>query len=66
MQPAIAELVGEIRNSVQYFATLPGRAPIARVLLTGGGARLRGLVKELRAQVRIPGRARIPVGSAWT
>ena len=54
MQPAIAELVGEIRNSVQYFATLPGRAPIARVLLTGGGARLRGLVKELRAQVRIP------------
>ena len=54
VQPAIAELVGEIRNSVQYFATLPGRAPITRVLLTGGGARLRGLVKELRAQVRIP------------
>ena len=54
VQPAIAELVGEIRSSVQYFATLPGRAPIARVLLTGGGARLRGLVKELRAQVRIP------------
>jgi type IV pilus assembly protein PilM len=54
VQPAIAELVGEIRNSVQYFATLPGRVPIARVLLTGGGARLRGLVKELRAQVRIP------------
>jgi type IV pilus assembly protein PilM len=54
VQPAIAELVGEIRNSVQYFATLPGRAPIARVLLTGGGARLKGLVKELRTQVRIP------------
>jgi len=54
VQPAISELVGEIRNSVQYFATLPGRVPIARVLLTGGGARLRGLVKELRSQVRIP------------
>jgi type IV pilus assembly protein PilM len=54
VQPAIAELVGEIRNSVQYFATLPGRVPIARVLLTGGGARLLGLVKELRSQVRIP------------
>ena len=25
----IAELVGEIRNSVQYFATLPDRVPIA-------------------------------------
>ena len=54
VQPAIAELVGEVRSSVQYFATLPGRTPIARVLLTGGGARLRGLVKELRSQVRIP------------
>ena len=54
VQPAIDELVGEVRSSVQYFATLPGRAPIARVLLTGGGARLRGLVKELRSQVRIP------------
>jgi len=54
VQASITELVGEIRNSVQYFATLPGRVPIARVLLTGGGARLRGLVKELRAQVRIP------------
>ena len=27
VQPAIAELVGEIRNSVQYFATLPGSRP---------------------------------------
>ena len=32
----------------------PGAPPSPRVLLTGGGARLRGLVKELRAQVRIP------------
>jgi type IV pilus assembly protein PilM len=54
VQPAVTELVGEIRNSVQYFATLPDRMPIARVLLTGGGARLHGFVKELRAQVRIP------------
>ena len=54
VQPAVTELVGEIRNSVQYFATLPDRMPIARVLLTGGGARLSGLVKELRSQVRIP------------
>ncbi len=36
----MAELVGEIRNSIQYFASLPGRAPISRVLLTGGGSRL--------------------------
>ncbi len=54
VQPNIAELVAEIRNSIQYFATLPGRAPITQVALTGGGARLRGLIKQLRAQVRIP------------
>ncbi|HUI05348.1 MAG TPA: type IV pilus assembly protein PilM [Acidimicrobiales bacterium] len=54
VQGAISELVGEVRSSVQYFATLPDRAPIARVLVTGGGARLLGLVRELRTQVRIP------------
>jgi type IV pilus assembly protein PilM len=51
---SMAELVGEIRNSIQYFASLPGRAPISRVLLTGGGSRLGGLVETLQSQVRIP------------
>ena len=27
---SMSELVGEIRNSIQYFASLPGRAPISR------------------------------------
>ncbi|MGO9341490.1 MAG: type IV pilus assembly protein PilM [Acidimicrobiales bacterium] len=51
---SMSELVGEIRNSIQYFASLPGRAPISRVLLTGGGSRVNGLVETLQAQVRIP------------
>ena len=51
VQQAIAD---EEKAPLRHFATLPDRVPIARVLLTGGGARLRGLVKELRAQVRIP------------
>ena len=50
----MTELVGEIRNSIQYFASLPGRAPISRVLLTGGGSRVTGLVETLQSQVRIP------------
>lgn len=48
------ELVGEIRNSIQYFASLPGRAPISRILLTGGGSRVNGLIETLQSQVRIP------------
>lgn len=61
VQPCIAELVGEIRNSVQYFASLPGRAPIAQVLVTGGGSRLRGFLEQLQAQVRIPVQAVSPL-----
>ena len=48
------ELVGEIRNSIQYFASQPDRAPIARVLLTGGGSMLNGFSEALQAQVQIP------------
>jgi type IV pilus assembly protein PilM len=54
LQPVIAGLVGEIRSSIQYFASLPGRAPIVRVLVTGGGSLLPGLIPQLQAQVRIP------------
>ncbi len=54
VQPCITELVGELRNSIQYFASLPGRAPISRVLVTGGGSRLHGLVGQLQSEVRIP------------
>ncbi len=61
VQPSIAELVGEIRNSIQYFASLPGRAPIARVLVTGGASRLRGFIEQLQAQVRIPVQATSPL-----
>ena len=53
-QASMADLVGEIRNSIQYFASLPGRPPISRVLVTGGGSALHGLVEMLEAQVRLP------------
>lgn len=54
VQEPLGELVSEIRSSVQYFSSLPGRAPVVRVLLTGGGSQLRGLVDHLRAQLGIP------------
>ena len=50
----MTELVGEIRNSIQYFASLPGRLPVSRVLVTGGGSALFGLLPMLEAQVRLP------------
>jgi type IV pilus assembly protein PilM len=53
-QASMTELVGEIRNSIQYFASLPGRLPISRVLVTGGGSALHGLIPMLETQVRLP------------
>jgi type IV pilus assembly protein PilM len=53
-QPSINDLVSEIRNSIQYFASLPGRLPVSRVLLTGGGSALHGLASALESQVRLP------------
>src|SRR3984957_6111958 len=61
VQSSIFEIVTEIRNSIQYFATLPGREPIARVLVTGGGSQLRGLLDHIRPQVRIPVEAVSPL-----
>jgi len=61
-QPSIADLVGEIRNSIQYFASLPGRLPVSRVLVTGGGSYLYGLIPMIEAQVRLPVQPVNPLG----
>ena len=53
--------MGEIRNSVQYFASLPGRAPISKVLVTGGASRLQGSVEALQSQMRIPVQVQSPL-----
>jgi len=53
-QPSMLELTEEIRNSIQYFASLPDRLPVSRVVLTGGGSELTGLLEMLEAKVRIP------------
>ena len=54
LRPSMTELVGEIRNSIQYFASLPGRLPVSRVLVTGGGSALYGPLPMLEDQVRLP------------
>ena len=53
-QPSLNELTEEIRNSIQYFASLPDRLPVSRIVVTGGGSELQGLVGMLESKVRIP------------
>jgi len=51
---AVGELVGEIHNSIRFFASLPGRQPVGRIQLTGGGTRAAGLLGMMQATSAIP------------
>jgi type IV pilus assembly protein PilM len=51
---ATASLVNEIRSSIEYYATLPGRSQVRRVIVTGGGSRLIGLFERLQQQLGVP------------
>jgi type IV pilus assembly protein PilM len=44
---AVDELVTEIHNSIRFFASLPGRQPVARVLVTGAAASTVGFLEKL-------------------
>ncbi|MGH9169674.1 MAG: type IV pilus assembly protein PilM [Acidimicrobiales bacterium] len=57
---ASTSLVGEIRSSIEYYSTLPGRSEIRRVTLTGGGSRLNGLQERIQQNLR----AQVVRGSA--
>jgi type IV pilus assembly protein PilM len=51
--------VDEVRGSLDYYLASTGSAPISRLVLTGGGARLSGLVQRLEVTTRVP----VSVGS---
>jgi type IV pilus assembly protein PilM len=62
-EQAVDELVEEVRNSVRFFASLPGRSSVARVLVTGGGAQTVGFLEKLEHSLDIPVRpaASVPI-----
>ena len=51
---ASMSLIAELRSSIDYYATLPGRSPVRRVVVTGGGSCLYGFVEQLQQQLRLP------------
>lgn len=50
----VEQLADEIKSSLRFFGTLPGRTPPSRVLVTGGGARTVGLLEQLRLHIDVP------------
>jgi type IV pilus assembly protein PilM len=54
MYEAGNELIGGLRNTLQYYANTPSAQRIDRLLLTGGGARLQNLAKFVGDATGIP------------
>lgn len=50
----VEQLADEVRSSLRYFGSMPGRTAPVRVLVTGGGARTVGLLDQLRARMVVP------------
>ena len=59
VEAVTATFVDEVRGSLDYYLASSGSAPISRLVLTGGGARLSGLVQRLQVTARVP----VTVGS---
>jgi type IV pilus assembly protein PilM len=48
------DFVDEVSNSLDYFAATNPAIKLQRILITGGGSRLEGLLERLGAEVRLP------------
>lgn len=63
--PALADLVQQIKKYVRYYGThvaLGDNKKIEKILLSGGGANLKGLKELLSVELGIP----VEFGDAWT
>jgi len=58
-----AAFVDEVRGSLDYYLASSGSAPISRLVLTGGGARLGGLAQRLQVTTRVPVEVGTPMNS---
>ncbi|MDP9164911.1 MAG: type IV pilus assembly protein PilM [Actinomycetota bacterium] len=56
-----AAFVEEVRSSLDYYLAQPGSARVGRVVVSGGGSRLDGLVERLAAATRLPVEAARPM-----
>ncbi len=57
-----ATFVDEVRGSLDYYLASSGSAPISRLVVTGGGARLGGLAQRLQTATR----TQVHIGSPMT
>ena len=63
VEAVAAAFVDEVRGSLDYYLASSGSAPISRLILTGGGARLGGLAQRLQVTARVPVQVGTPMHS---
>ncbi len=51
---SIKELINEVKNSLRFYSSLPNGGQVARLLVTGGGSRLKGFLPALQADAGVP------------
>jgi type IV pilus assembly protein PilM len=61
LRPPLVDLTTEIRRSLEFFRVQTGDATIARMLATGGGAKLRGLPDAIGDALGV----RVEVADPW-
>ena len=61
IETAGAAFVEEVRSSLDYYLAQPGSARVSRVVLSGGGSRLEGLLPRLASATRLPVEAARPM-----
>jgi type IV pilus assembly protein PilM len=57
------DFVEEIRGSLDYYAASNPAVPVERILVSGGGSRLDGLIERLSAATRLPVLAADPLAA---
>lgn len=59
----VAQLVEEVRGSLDYYLAQPNAVPVGRIVLSGGGGELAGLDAWLSAATRLPVEPAEPLAS---
>lgn len=63
IESSVSTFIEEVRGSLDYYLASPGAIPIRRVVLSGGGSRLRNLSSRISAACRLPVDVAQPMGA---
>jgi type IV pilus assembly protein PilM len=63
IESAGQSFVDEIRGSLDYYLAQAGSVPVRRIVVSGGGARLGGLVQRLALATRLPAEPAAPLSA---